>query len=125
MAIIPYKAEGIFPDVATHLLEISDHSLQARSMLTALGDYWTAYYRDLVPVSLAASGSMAAVSKEYTRLLDLVRASNILDVPITDASQLELLVIDAADLRRYTRTSTGRRWPATRSISRASSTRPF
>ena len=99
MAIIPYKAEGIFPDVATHLLEISDHSLQARSMLTALGDYWTAYYRDLVPVSLAASGSMAAVSKEYTRLLDLVRASNILDVPITDASQLELLVIDAADLR--------------------------
>lgn len=99
MAIIPYKAEGISPDVATHLLEISDHSLQARSMLTALGDYWTAYYRDLVPVSLAASGSMAAVSKEYTRLLDLVRASNILDVPITDASQFELLVIDAADLR--------------------------
>ena len=99
MTIIPYKAEGISPDVATHLLEISDHSLQARSMLTALGDYWTAYYRDLVPVSLAASGSMAAVSKEYTRLLDLVRASNILDVPITDASQFELLVIDAADLR--------------------------
>lgn len=98
MAIIPYMAEGISPDTCTRLLEISNYSLQARSMLTALGDYWTAYYRDLVPVSLAASGSMAAASKEYTRLLDLVRASNILDVPITDASQFELLVIDAADL---------------------------
>ena len=60
MAIIPYMAEGISPDTCTRLLEISNYSLQARSMLTALGDYWTAYYRDLVPVSLAASGSMAA-----------------------------------------------------------------
>ena len=98
MAIIPYTADGVSPDVTSRLLEISTYSLQARSMLTALGDYWTAYYRDLVPVSIASSGSMASVSREYTRLLDLVRASNILDVPITDASQFELLVLDASDL---------------------------
>ena len=124
MAIIPYKAEGISPDVAIHLLEISDHSLQARSMLTALGDYWTAYYRDLVPVSLAASGSMAAVSKEYTRLLDLVRASNILDVPRMQASS-NCSSSTRRTCVRYTRTSTGWGWPATRSISPVSSTRPF
>lgn len=99
MAITPYKAEGVRPDAVSRLFEISEYSLQARSMLTALGDYWTAYYRDIVPVSVATTGSMASVSREYTRLLDLVRASNILDVPITDASQFELLVIDAADIR--------------------------
>ena len=98
MGIIPYVSTGVSPDASSRLLEISAYSLQARSMLTALGDYWTAYYRDLVPVSIASSGSMASVSREYTRLLDLVRASNILDVPITNASPFELLVIDAADL---------------------------
>lgn len=98
MAIIRYRERNVTPDAALHLAEINEYGLRAKAMLTALGDYWTNYYRDLDPLACATTGSMAAVSKEYTRILDLVRSSNILDVPLRQTSQFELLSISRADM---------------------------
>lgn len=99
MAIFEYKAEGIAPDSQARLADINEYGLQTRAMLAALGDYWTAYYRDTGPIQAAMTGAMAAFSREYTHLLDMVRASNILDIPITDADQFELLLIDKNDFQ--------------------------
>jgi hypothetical protein len=99
MAIIKYREQGLSSDVSVRLAEISQYSLRAKAMLTALGDYWTNYYRNLDPIAAATTGSVAAVSKEYTHILDMVRASNILDVPIQQSDQFDLLVINYADVR--------------------------
>ena len=98
MAISKYKERGLQPEVAVSLSNISEYSLRAKAMLTALGDYWTNYYRNLDPIAVAATGSVASISKEYTRLLDMVRSSNILDIPVQQSAQFDLLVIDKNDV---------------------------
>ncbi len=98
MTISKYKEHKVNPEVAVSLANISQYSLRAKAMLTALGDYWTNYYRNLDPIAVATTGSVASISKEYTRLLDMVRSSNILDVPVQQSAQFDLLVIDNADV---------------------------
>ena len=102
MAIFPYQQKSISTPAGEVLSELSSFSLQSRGILTALGDFWTDYYRDLEPLQYAASGSVVSVSKEYTRLLDLVLSSNILDIPVDSSSQFELLVFDESDLENRT-----------------------
>ncbi len=97
MAIFPYREHELAPDASRMLAEISRYSLSTKAMLTALGDYWTNYYRNLDPIAQAATGSVAAISKEYTRFLDMVLAANILDIPLKDSSQFDLLVIRQSD----------------------------
>ena len=99
MAIIQYQEHSISPEVAVSLSDINQYSLRAKAMLTALGDYWTNYYRNLDPIAVATTGSVASVSKEYTRLLDMVKSSNILDIPVQQSAQFELLVIDKRDVQ--------------------------
>lgn len=99
MAIFPYRERNIRPETAAVLSEISQYSLSAKAMLTALGDYWTNYYRNLEPIATASTGAVAALSKEYTRILDLVRSSNILDIPLRQSEQFRLLVIKACDVQ--------------------------
>lgn len=99
MAIRPYRSA--YTDLKSPggiLGELSEHALRTKAMLTALGDYWTAYYRDLEALATASSGSVAAVSREYTRLLDMVLSANVLDIPIKSPAQFDLLVFDEADL---------------------------
>lgn len=100
MAIIPYRERNVSPEYADRLSDINAHSLQTKAMLTALGDYWTNYYRNLEPIAAATSGSVASISKEYTKLLDLVKSANVLDVPLLQTTQFELLVIKLKDLKR-------------------------
>ena len=99
MAIFPYREHELAPDASKMLGDISRYSLSTKAMLTALGDYWTNYYRNLDPIASAATGSVAAISKEYTRLLDMVLAANILDIPLRDSSQFDLLVIRSGDFK--------------------------
>lgn len=99
MAIFPYRERNITPESADVLSEISQYSLSAKAMLTALGDYWTNYYRNLEPIAAASTGAVAALSKEYTRILDLVRSANILDIPLRQSEQFRLLVIKACDVQ--------------------------
>ena len=107
MPIIPYQERSITPEVAVSLSNISQYSLRAKAMLTALGDYWTNYYRNLDPIAVATTGSVASISKEYTRLLDMVKASNILDIPVQQSEQFDLLVIDQKDVEAvYTQDGT-------------------
>lgn len=100
MAIISYQHHNLSPEVAVSLSEINQYSLRAKAMLTALGDYWTNYYRNLDPIAVATTGSVAAISKEYTHLLDIVKSSNIFDIPIQQSDQFELLVFDYKDVQQ-------------------------
>lgn len=97
MAIFPYKPKSSATPSGEVLGELSAFSLQSRGVLTALGDFWTDYYRNLEDLQYAASGSVVSISKEYTKLLDLVLSSSILDIPVDSSSQFELLVFDEAD----------------------------
>ena len=97
MAVFPYKPEQLSPDSQARLSDIASYGMQTRAMLSALGDYWTAYYRDTGPIAAGMTGAVTAFSREYTHILDMVRASNILDVPITDSDQFELIVISSED----------------------------
>lgn len=81
-----------------NLAGLAEYCGRTKALLTALGDYWTAYYRDLETLATAATGSVVAVSAEYARLLDFVLASNVLDVPIRTPTPAELLLFDEADL---------------------------
>lgn len=105
MAIFPYREREVAPEAARALSEINQYSLSAKAMLTALGDYWTNYYRNLEPIAAAATGAVAALSKEYTRILDMVRSANILDIPLRQSDQFQLLVVRLADVRKITGTS--------------------
>lgn len=99
MAVQSYtRAEGFDTPLGVRLAGLKEYSGQTKAMLTALGDYWTAYYRDLEPLSHAATGSVVAVSAEYTRLLDYVLASNVLDVPIRTPLHADLLLFDEKDV---------------------------
>ena len=98
MSIITYKEHNLSPEVSVNLSEINQYSLRAKALLTAVGDYWTNYYRNLDPIAVATTGSVASVSKEYTRLLDMIKASNILDVPFQQSEQFDLLVINHDDV---------------------------
>lgn len=99
MAVLPYsRSENFDTPLSGRLAALKDYSGRTKALLTALGDYWTAYYRDLEPLSHAATGSVAAVSAEYSRLLDDVLASSVLDVPIRAPLQADLLLFDERDL---------------------------
>jgi len=99
MAVFKYTEPGLSPEVSVSLSEINEYSLRAKAMLTALGDYWTNYYKNLSPIAVATTGSVASISREYTHLLDIIKSSNILDIPIQQSDQFELLVIDCADVQ--------------------------
>lgn len=99
MPIFPYREREVSPEAAKALSDINQYSLSAKAMLTALGDYWTNYYRNLEPIAAAATGAVTALSKEYTRILDLVRSSNILDIPLRQSEQFQLLVVHSGDMR--------------------------
>lgn len=99
MPIFPYREREVSPEAAKALSDINQYSLSAKAMLTALGDYWTNYYRNLEPIAAAATGAVTALSKEYTRILDLVRSANILDIPLRQSEQFQLLVVHSGDMR--------------------------
>lgn len=99
MPIFPYREREVSPEAAKALSDINQYSLSAKAMLTALGDYWTNYYRNLEPIAAAATGAVTALSKEHTRILDLVRSANILDIPLRQSEQFQLLVVHSCDVR--------------------------
>lgn len=87
------------PDVTARLTELQLHSGQTKALLSALGDYWTAYYRDTDVLAHATTGYAVALSAEYRKLLNNVLAANIIDVPIQSTLQVDLLVFSETDVK--------------------------
>lgn len=66
-------------------------------MLSAVGDYWAQYYKDILTLRQAASGSVAVISNEYAKMLDFVLSADIIDIPEESRGQFDMLYFDLLD----------------------------
>lgn len=82
MAILPYKRQLSNIEISSELVRAYEEGVQSKTLLTALGDYWVDYYVDADTLATVATGAVALYSQEYSRVLDYVLASNILDIPV-------------------------------------------
>lgn len=98
MAIFQYKDHSFQPPFAPSLEALSQYSGQTKAVLSLLGDYWTAYYRDTLSLANANSGFITAASRQFNRLLRLARSSNILDIPPEQPVSFDLLVFRKPDV---------------------------
>lgn len=82
MAISLYTKPATTIPISAELVTAYSEGVQSKTLLTALGDYWSDYYIDADTLSVASTGAVALYSQEYSKMLDYVLASNIIDVPV-------------------------------------------
>lgn len=82
MAISLYTKPATTIPISAELLTAYSEGVQSKTLLTALGDYWSDYYIDADTLSVASTGAVALYSQEYSKMLDYVLASNIIDIPV-------------------------------------------
>ena len=77
--------------------ELQERTASMQHMLSAVGDYWTQYYKDIATLKQASSGSVAMFSNEYAKMLDFVLSADIINIPEEARSQFDMLYFDMSD----------------------------
>lgn len=98
MALLTYEMKSIYlHQLGAVFAELQERTRSMQHMLSAVGDYWTQYYKDMLTLRQAASGSVAVISNEYAKMLDFVLSADILDIPDETRSQFDMLYFDMLD----------------------------
>ena len=97
MAIKQYLSHSKAPEKDVQLATLMEQTYSTRGLLTMLGDYWVNYYKDTQSLAQANSGYVATIGKHLTRVFELIKSGNILDIPPEQFTPFELLMFKRSD----------------------------
>ena len=93
----PYTSTASSPEITSRLFELHAHSNSTKALMSALGDYWTSYFKDYEDLVNVTTGCVVSLGTEYRRLLDMILQSNIVDIPCRDTLHIDLLYFDESE----------------------------
>lgn len=99
MPIIRYERGTAIPRPQQVLHDLSGYAQATRAMCSALGDYWMQLYRDTEVLAQTGAAMAASLSTEFSRVLDIVLSSNVLDIPTGDYRDFHLFSVSEGSLR--------------------------
>lgn len=84
--LIPYSADSE--------ITVPHPMSNGKALLSLLGTFWNRYYKDIVVAEYLATGGFWLNSVEYTRVLQTVLSSNILNIPEYQTTAYAIKVFD-------------------------------
>lgn len=108
MALHPYVRDPqLYGYSDRYMKEALERGATTRNFLSALGDYWTEYFRDRDSLQRVLSGSFELLATQYNRLLGRVLCSSLITAPIHLSLKHRLLVFDRSQAQYVTDPDTG------------------
>ncbi|MCB5270534.1 MAG: hypothetical protein LHW56_01665 [Candidatus Cloacimonetes bacterium] len=95
MALISYTRDPeLYGYSDRYMKEALERGATTRNFLSALGDYWTEYFKDRESLQRVLSGSFELLATQYNSLLGRVLCSSLITAPIHLPIKHRLLVFD-------------------------------